>query len=100
MSKKEFYTDSNGRQIVKRKIDARESFQYENREPVAGNYYPINSQISLKDEIKDKQLTVLVDRAQGGASINDGQLELMVHRRVVDQDVFAVQEALNDTKQR
>ena len=51
ISKKEFHTDSKERQIVKRKIDAIESFQYENREPVAGNYYPINSQISLKDEI-------------------------------------------------
>ena len=38
-----------------------------------------------------------MDRAQGGASLNDGQLELMVHRRVLYDDGFGVQEALNET---
>ena len=96
-NKKEFYTDANGRQILKRRINSRETFELTIKEPVAGNYYPINSQIFIKDEKEDKQLTVLVDRAQGGASLNDGQLELMIHRRVLHDEGFGVQEALNET---
>ena len=32
----------------------------------------------LQDKGKGVQFTVMTDRAQGGASLNDGQLELMV----------------------
>jgi hypothetical protein len=46
-----FYTDSNGREMVKRQRDARgPSYpKYVVGEPVAGNYYPVNSMISLDD---------------------------------------------------
>ena len=43
------------------------------------------------------QLTVLTDRSQGGASINDGQIELMVHRRTLNDDNLGVGEPLNET---
>lgn len=36
-------------------------------------------------EDSQKELSVLVDRAIGGSSILDGQIELMVHRFVVLQ---------------
>ncbi len=50
-SKQKYYTDSNGRQILKRRIaDSRESFQLNITDPFSGNYYPINSRISIKDE--------------------------------------------------
>ena len=39
---------------------------------------------------------MLVDRAQGGASLQDGQLEVMVHRRLLFDDAFGVNEALNE----
>lgn len=95
-STREFYTDSNGRQTLKRTINKRESFQYNVTEPVAGNYYPVNSHIYLKDQKEDKQLSILVDRAQGGASLDDGHLELMVHRRLVYDDAIGVDEVLNE----
>merc|ERR1711990_354398 len=41
--------------------------------------------------------TVLSDVSQGGASLADGELELMVHRRVQDDDSRGVQEPLNET---
>ncbi len=62
---------------------------------MAANYYPINSHIYLKDGTGN-QLTLLVDRAQGGASLRDGELELMVHRRCLYDDAFGVDEALNE----
>ena len=80
---------------MKRVIDQRESYPYTVTEPVAANYYPVNSHIYLKDGVGN-QLTMLVDRAQGGASLRDGELELMVHRRCLHDDAFGVDEALNE----
>ncbi|CAG0879219.1 unnamed protein product [Darwinula stevensoni] len=93
-----FHTDSNGRESLTRTRDTRESFTLgEEFEPVAGNYYPINSRLFLRDEAQGTQFTVLTDRAQGGGSIHDGELELMIHRRCLYDDAFGVEEALNET---
>ena len=46
----EFYTDSNGRQMLKRKRDYRPTWKLNVTEPVSGNYYPINSRMFIKDE--------------------------------------------------
>lgn len=43
------------------------------------------------------QLSVLTDRAQGCASLEDGQLELLTHRRLLTEDERGVGEALNET---
>lgn len=94
-SDKAFYTDANGRQTLRRVLNERESFTYTVTEPVAANYYPINSHIYVKDGA-GKQMTVLVDRSQGGASLHDGEIELMVHRRCLHDDAFGVDEALNE----
>ena len=91
-----FYTDANGRQIVKRVKDHRETWQYSGTEPVAGNYYPVNSRIFVRDEKQGMQLTVLTDRTQGGSSLSDGTVELMIHRRLLYDDGFGVHEALNE----
>lgn len=93
----EFYTDSNGREMLKRKRNFRPTWDLELHEPVAGNYYPITSKIFLKDDEKSLKLNVLTDRAQGGTSMKDGELELMLHRRLLKDDAFGVGEALNET---
>ncbi len=41
-------------------------------------------------------MTVIPDRSQGGSSMNSGQLELMVHRRLVHDDGMGVIEPLNE----
>ncbi|KAK8465738.1 hypothetical protein PHAVU_009G161600 [Phaseolus vulgaris] len=89
-----FYTDSNGRDFIERVRDYRKDWHLEVNEPVAGNYYPINLGIYLKD--KSKEFSILVDRAVGGSSIIDGQLELMVHRRLLEDDSRGVAEELNE----
>lgn len=73
-----FYTDSNGREILKRVRDYRPTYNYTNEEPVSGNYYPVTSKILLVDEGVGTQFAVLNDRAQGGTSLASGELELMV----------------------
>lgn len=81
-----FYTDSNGREFIKRK---------RGDERVAGNYYPVTASIFIEDQITS--FSVLVDRSQGGASLSDGSLELLIHRRLVQDDARGVGEALNET---
>lgn len=73
-----FYTDANGRQMVHRRRNHRETFLYTNEEPIAGNYYPVTSKILLKDTQQNLEFAVLNDRAQGGSSLASGQVELMV----------------------
>ncbi|XP_058107978.1 alpha-mannosidase-like isoform X3 [Magnolia sinica] len=89
-----FYTDSNGRDFLKRVRDYRTDWPLEVTQPVAGNYYPINLGIYTLDG--KSELSVLVDRAIGGASIQDGELELMLHRRMVHDDSRGVGEALDE----
>lgn len=74
-----FYTDSNGREMLKRKRNHRSTWDLKLHEPVAGNYYPVTSKIAIKDETKQLKLNVLIDRAQGGSSLADGSIELMVN---------------------
>ncbi|KAL4086658.1 hypothetical protein PRIC1_013720 [Phytophthora ramorum] len=70
------YTDSNG--------------------TVAANYFPITTGAYIKDA--KRQLNVVTDRAQGAASLVDGQVEVMVHRRLLADDDKGVGEHLNETE--
>ncbi|OQV16531.1 Lysosomal alpha-mannosidase [Hypsibius exemplaris] len=96
-SNQTFFTDTNGREMLQRKRNSRPTFDLNNTEPVAGNYYPVNSRIFIQDETKGTQLTLLTDRTQGGTSLNDGELELMVHRRLLFDDGLGVGEPLNES---
>jgi lysosomal alpha-mannosidase len=74
-----FYTDANGREILKRQLNKRYDYEYDSTlEPIASNYYPITSKIVLKDENKNLEVALLNDRAQGGSSLESGQVEIMV----------------------
>ncbi|XP_044046070.1 lysosomal alpha-mannosidase [Siniperca chuatsi] len=90
-----FYTDSNGREVLQRKKDFRPTWRLMQSEPIAGNYYPINSRAFIKDDVD--QLTVVTDRSQGGGSIQNGSLEIMLHRRLLYDDVRGVGEPLNES---
>lgn len=92
----EFYTDSNGREMLKRIRNFRPTWKVNLSEPIAGNYYPVTAKISLKDDAKGLRMSVLNDRAQGGSSMEDGELEVMIHRRLLNDDAFGVGEPLNE----
>lgn len=93
---KTFFTDSYGRQNIKRIIDFRETWNYTVNEPVSGNYYPVNSRIFIQDVESRMQMSVLTDRSQGGSSLKEGTIELMLHRRLLHDDAFGVSEPLNE----
>merc|ERR1711936_821642 len=61
----------------------------------SSNYYPINTRLELRSEDQET-LAVLVDRSEGGSSLEDGQLELMVHRQCLMDDYFGVGESLEE----
>ncbi|KAI3958708.1 hypothetical protein MKW98_030373 [Papaver atlanticum] len=92
---KTFYTDSSGRDFIKRIRDYRTDWDLEVHQPASGNYYPINLGLYIED--KSTELSVLVDRAVGGSSLVDGQIELMLHRRLLHDDGKGVGESLNET---
>lgn len=71
-----FYTDSNGRELLRRRRNHRDTWDLELLEKVSGNYYPVTAKIAIEDE--KVRLAVLTDRAQGGSSLTDGAVELMV----------------------
>ncbi|XP_055962394.1 alpha-mannosidase isoform X2 [Mercurialis annua] len=95
VTNKEFHTDSNGRDFLKRIRDHRADWNLTVTEPQAGNYYPINLGMYVTDE--KSELSVLVDRATGGSSLQDGQVEVMLHRRTLFDDGRGVGEALDES---
>lgn len=91
------YTDSNGREMIYRKRDYRASWNFTQTEPVAGNYYPVTTSLFIRDD--QAQLTVLTDTSQAGTGcVRDGEIEMMVHRRLLQDDGRGVREPLNETE--
>lgn len=72
-----FYTDANGREMLKRRRDFRETWPINLLEKIAGNYYPVTAKIAIEDA--NHRLAILTDRSQGGSSLYDGSVELMVN---------------------
>jgi hypothetical protein len=62
---------------------------------VAGNYYPVNAAIYVEDD--DSSLAVVVDRSQGGSSVANGCIEVMIQRRTLADDARGVREPMNET---
>lgn len=94
-----FYTDTNGREIITRRRDKKRA-----DEPISSIYYPVNSQIFIRDEtatnspeLSRRQLTLVTDRSQGGSSLSDGSFELMLHRRLLRDDSRGVEEPLDES---
>lgn len=55
------------------------------RNAISYNYYPITSRAILKDAQTGLEFSLLSDRSVGASSQEDGQLELMLHRRLFDR---------------
>jgi hypothetical protein len=91
-----FYTDANGLELQERILNYRPTWNLTNEEPVSGNYYPINAMIGFEDIATHDKLWVLNDRSQGGSSVRNGEIEIMVHRRLVADDDRGVGEPLNE----
>lgn len=96
-SNRTWYTDSNGRDLMQRVRNHRKYWNLTVEEPASGNYYPVPTSISMRGGSGSGSLFVNTDRSQGGSSLEDGSVELMVHRRLSHDDQLGVGEALNDS---
>ncbi|ETW07206.1 hypothetical protein H310_01795 [Aphanomyces invadans] len=98
-SEKTWFTDSNGLEFVKRVRNHRDTWNltlHNDEEKVAANYVPITIATYLRDA--STQFNVVTDRAHGASSLKDGSLEVMVHRRLLQDDHKGVNECLNETE--
>ncbi|CAH0601926.1 unnamed protein product [Chrysodeixis includens] len=91
----EFFTDSNARQMMRRTC-WNETASQQQKKPIAACYYPVASRICIHSLNSSVEMCVLTDRSQGGTSYNDGEIELMVHRRLLTDDGFGLEETLNE----
>ena len=77
-------TDANGLRMMRRQRRARNTSTYNVTEPVAQNYFPVTSSATLQDDVAGRGLSLAFDAAHGVSSLADGDLEVMLHRRLVD----------------
>eukprot|EP01119_Soliformovum_irregulare_P012239 TRINITY_DN316_c0_g1_i1.p1 TRINITY_DN316_c0_g1~~TRINITY_DN316_c0_g1_i1.p1 ORF type:complete len:409 (+),score=97.56 TRINITY_DN316_c0_g1_i1:38-1228(+) len=89
-----WYTDSEGQEFQERRYNHRD-YPYNITEPVAMNYFPVNFGAYIKEQ--DRQLTIIVDRSRGCASLSNGEIETMIQRRLLHDDGFGVGEPLNES---
>lgn len=62
---------------------------------IPGNYYPVVQATYIQDS--DYRLSVLTSQSCGCSSLASGELEVMVHRRTLQDDYRGVSSPLNDT---
>jgi len=88
----EFVGDANGLERRPRK------YNLEASEIIAGNFYPFVQSASINGNSakKDIQLTFVGDRSRAVASLADGNIQMMIHRRCLQDDGYGVGEVLND----
>jgi hypothetical protein len=89
-------SDANGREMQVRRRNYRPQYPLNVTEFVAQNYFPVTVGHRTADLATGVTMAVFTDRAQGGGSLVDGALELMVHRRITHDDSRGVLEPLNE----
>ena len=82
-----FTTDSNGLEKITR-------FFGEKSQTIDVNYFPLTRFIYLQDD--NRRMTVMLDRAQGGTSPQQGVLEVMVNRRSRSDDGKGADEGIDE----
>eukprot|EP00095_Tigriopus_kingsejongensis_P010888 maker-scaffold1216_size55193-snap-gene-0.9 protein:Tk10888 transcript:maker-scaffold1216_size55193-snap-gene-0.9-mRNA-1 annotation:"alpha-mannosidase 2" len=75
-SEDEFFTDLNGFQMMRRKRMS--------KIPLQANYYPIASMAYIEDD--HSRMTLISGQPLGGSSLASGQIEIMLDRRLVQDD--------------
>ena len=92
-----FYTDSQGRGLIRREQDKRPHFDLDVTDPVSGNFYPINTMVVMNGTSSPFSVAVTPDRPMGVASLKSGELTFLLHRRLLFDDNRGVGEPLNQT---
>lgn len=96
---KTWYTDSNGLETQKRVLNYRPTYDLDLMQPISGNYYVVNMFTYMEDQQSGRRVAILTDRSCGCSSLLEGQMEIMVHRRLARDDGKGLMEALNERNQ-
>ncbi|CAB3252235.1 unnamed protein product [Arctia plantaginis] len=91
-----FYTDSNGRQTIKRIKNKRYTHQLVYTDDISANIYPITSKVYIEDTDKNIRFSIFPDRGEGCTSLDEGEIDIMVHRRLAI-DNNGPTDGINDT---
>ena len=92
-----FYSDNNGFELQQRvNLPNGRPGDYDAGVQIAGNYYPAVSRAAIVDSQVDQQFTVATQTTHGVASLTNGQLEVMLHRKCSRDDSRGMSEALDD----
>lgn len=83
-----FFTDLNGFQMIKRKKLA--------KLPLQANFYPVPSMAYIQDE--SSRMTLITRQPLGGSSLAPGQFELMMDRRLMQDDNRGLFQGVTDNK--
>jgi len=83
-----FFTDLNGFQMIKRK-------RYK-KLPIQANWYPLPSMGYIQD--KSSRLSVITGQPLGGTSAESGQFEVMLDRRLMQDDNRGLFQGVMDNK--
>ncbi|KAI4902521.1 hypothetical protein NFI96_013157 [Prochilodus magdalenae] len=87
-SKDRFFTDLNGYQIQPRRTMA--------KLPLQANFYPMTSMAYIEDS--SRRLTLLTAQSLGAASLRSGQLEVIMDRRLNQDDNRGMGQGVLDNK--
>jgi len=90
-----WYTDTLGQEMQKRVRNYRPTWNLTLTEPVACNYFPMNT--AAYQETDSVRLTVVGERSRGMGSLQEGSMEFMLQRRLLHDDHKGVGEPLNET---
>jgi hypothetical protein len=90
----EILTDSNGLQSYRRMYRDWPNDPKKNLFPTASNFYPLVYHATIGDD--QYQLSIITNSSRGVASLKDGSIEVMVHRRCLVDDGRGVSDPMND----
>ncbi|KAK9722744.1 Alpha mannosidase middle domain [Popillia japonica] len=85
-SSDEFFTDLNGYQILRRK-----RFK---KLPIQANFYPMPTLMFIED--KDVRMSVLTGSPVGCSSLKEGQIEVMLDRKLMQDDNLGLGQGVTD----
>ena len=107
----EFWTDSNGVQMMRRVVNYKHNYNHTFNEKVAINFYPVTTAMSIRSKTskfynvnkyayltpEDRMLTMFSDRPQSGGALRKGEMMLMLLRSGLVDDCRGVAERLYET---
>jgi hypothetical protein len=83
--------------MIERVYNKRKDWHFEDKTSnISANFYPVDSAIAIRSQ-KNVQVTIMNDRAQSGSgAVGNGTIQLMQHRRLMEDDNKGVIEPLDE----